>query len=198
MRISSMTMFAVVVGSGMVTAAGGLEYARPELLMDPAELSQPEVAGQFVILDVRGGEQYAEEHLPGARRVDHDAWKSAFGDGRDLAGWSTRIGSLGIGAGSRVVLYDDNRMKDAARIWWILRYWGVEDVRLLNGGWKTWKAKGYRTTDQPTTPAASVKFTVDPRSGRLTTMEQILALLEGNRLQSLRMNCEVRDEVAFG
>ena len=34
--------------------------------------------------------------------------------------------------GQVIVVYDDNGVKDAARVWWILRYWGIENVRLLN------------------------------------------------------------------
>jgi rhodanese-related sulfurtransferase len=117
--------------SGNGPAEGDTQYARPELLLEPAELAKPEVAGQHVILDARAQEEYDRGHVPGARRVDHDSWKEAFGDGKDVEGWSARIGELGIGPDSKVVVYDDKSMKDAARVWWILRYWGIENVRLL-------------------------------------------------------------------
>ena len=97
--------------------------------------------GEVTVLDVRyrmggppGPDEYAAGHVPGARWVDHAEWAKEFGDGRDAEGWGKRIGRLGIGSDSTVVVYDDSRSKDAARIWWVLRYWGVEDVRLLNGG----------------------------------------------------------------
>jgi len=54
------------------------------------------------------------------------------------------IGGLGVGRGSKVVVYDAICSKDAARVWWILRYWGLDDVRLLNGGWKGWRAAACR------------------------------------------------------
>ncbi|HUE17980.1 MAG TPA: hypothetical protein VMR25_27740 [Planctomycetaceae bacterium] len=38
----------------------------------------------------------------------------------------------------------DVSLKDAARIWWILRFWGVEDMRLLNCGWQAWRSGDYR------------------------------------------------------
>jgi thiosulfate/3-mercaptopyruvate sulfurtransferase len=38
-----------------------------------------------------------------------------------------------------VVVYS-NDVKDATRIWWILRYWGLKDARLLDGGWQAWQA----------------------------------------------------------
>ena len=84
-----------------------------------------------------GLERISQSHVPAARWVDHEAWSNAFEDGQDNQAWSQRIGELGIRSDSPVVVYDDSRMKNAARIWWILRYWGIDDVRLLNGGWKT-------------------------------------------------------------
>lgn len=176
--------------SGTGTAAGDAQYARPELLLEPAELAKPEVARQFVILDARSQEEYDRGHVPGARRVDHDSWKGAFGEGQDVEGWSKRIGELGIGPECKVVVYDDMGMKDAARIWWILRYWGIEKVCLLNGGWKGWQSAELPTTEATPSPASRVEFKATPRLDRLATMEQILDLLQGNRLQMVDARSE--------
>ncbi len=168
--------------SGHGPAAGAAEYAHPELLLEPAELANLEVAEQFVILDARPQEQYDQAHVPGARRVDHDAWKKAFGEGQDIEGWSQRIGELGIGPDSKVVVYDDKGMKDAARIWWILRYWGIENARLLNGGWRGWQSAELPTTTA-TPPPSRVEFKATPRPDRLATKQQILDLLPEDKLQ---------------
>ncbi|MBC8872549.1 MAG: sulfurtransferase [Planctomycetes bacterium] len=183
MRIVLLHVVAAALWTGNASAGDEQSYPRPDLLLGPAKLAKPDVAKQFVILDVRKEEQYRREHLPGALRVDHDAWKTAFGDGKDADGWSKRIGSLGISGSSKVVVYDDNAMKDAARIWWILQYWGVKDARLLDGGWKTWKAKGYPTTAEVVGVVSSAGFTAVPRVKRLTTKTQLLALLERNSIQ---------------
>jgi thiosulfate/3-mercaptopyruvate sulfurtransferase len=153
------------------------------MLLEPAELAKPAVVKGFLALDVRTQEEYDNGHVPGARRVDHDAWKAAWRDGKDTAAWSERIGALGIGPDSKVVVYDDKGMKDAARIWWILRYWGIEDVRLLNGGWKGWTAAGVPASKATPEPAAPVAFRATPRPKRLATMGQVLDLLRGDRLQ---------------
>jgi len=78
-----------------VTPGGEQSYPRSDLLAEPAELAKPDVTKHFVILDVRKEEDYLREHLLRAQRVDHDAWKAAFGDGTDADGWSTRIGHFG-------------------------------------------------------------------------------------------------------
>jgi len=158
-------------------------YARPKLLLETSELAKPEVAEQLVILDARTREAYDQSHIPGARWVDHETWKSALGDGADAEGWSKRIGDLGIGADSKVVVYDDASAKDAARIWWLLRYWGVGDVRLLNGGWKAWQAEGLPTEVKESPPAKAVVFPATARKKRLVTKNQIVASLADRNLQ---------------
>ena len=168
-------------------------YARPELLIEPEELAKPEVAGRFVIFDVRPRSEYSEGHLPGAYQVDHDAWKKAFGEGEDVEGWSRRIGGRGIDAASRVVIYDDKGMKDAARIWWILRYFGVKDVRLLNGGIRGWRAAELPITKTVPLSPSRVDFKATPRAERLATMAPLIDLLEGK--PSANRRCPVGSRI---
>lgn len=49
---------------------------------------------------------------------------------------------LGIDEDDLVILYDDYHHMQAGRIWWAMRYWGFENVKILNGGWKSWKLQG--------------------------------------------------------
>ena len=132
------------------------------------------------MLDVRSQEDYERAHITGARRVDHDAWKAAFNGGKDARAWGERIGGLGIDADSTVVLYDDKAMKKAARIWWILRFWGVDDARLLNGGWKAWKSTELPTSDERPEPAKPAAFKAERRSRRLATKREVLDALNGS------------------
>jgi thiosulfate/3-mercaptopyruvate sulfurtransferase len=183
MRIRTALSVAVLFSLISTSLAAESDYARPELLLEPSELAKPQVAQRFVVLDARKKEAYDQEHIPGALWVDHATWKSAFGDGTDTEGWSKRIGDLGIDNDSRVVVYDDKLNKDAARIWWILKYWGVKDVRLLNGGWKPWQTGAFPTGAETPPPAKAGEFTATPQTRRLTTKDQILASLADHRLQ---------------
>jgi thiosulfate/3-mercaptopyruvate sulfurtransferase len=164
------------------SAAGDDAYPRPGLLVEPAQLARPDAAKGCAALDARPRKDYDRGHVPGARWVDAAAWAKAFGHGGDAGGWSGRIGDLGVGPGTRVVVYDDNDAKDAARVWWILRYWGVGDVRLLNGGWKAWQAGGF-----PTDTAGAIfqpgAFRAEARPERLATKGQLLGSLKGGTLQ---------------
>ena len=132
----------LVLGS---QAMSGGNYPNAKMLMEPAPLSKADVAEHFVIVDARPRQQYDAGRIRGAVWVDAAAWAKAFKENRDPAAWSTRIGSLGIGHDAHVVIYDDNFFSEAARIWWILRYWGLDDVRLLSGNWTTGKRNACRS-----------------------------------------------------
>nr|WP_211350863.1 sulfurtransferase [Nocardioides plantarum] len=105
-----------------------------------------------VVLDVRwalggppGHAAYLTGHVPGAVYVDLEAELAAPGEptrGRhplpspaDLEAAARR---WGVRAGSTVVAYDDNGGLAAARAWWLLRWAGFDDVRLLDGAWSAW------------------------------------------------------------
>lgn len=183
----------LVSGWGCQVMASEGEYPRGGLLVEPGTLAKPETARQFLVLDVRKREPYGESRIPGAVWVDVAVWAKAFGNGQDADGWSTRIGSLGIGSHSKVVVYDNGSFKDAARVWWILKYWGVEDARLLNGNWIGWnKAAHPVETEKPKTPTAA-KFTAVPRSSRLATKGRLLSALKDKSLQII----DARSEAEF-
>jgi thiosulfate/3-mercaptopyruvate sulfurtransferase len=111
-----------------------------------------------VLLDVRwalgdphGRDHYRAGHIPGARYVDLDtelAGPAASGGGRhplpavdDLQAAARR---WGLSRGQSVIVYDNSGGLAAARAWWLLRWAGVPDVRLLDGGLAGWVA-----TDRP-------------------------------------------------
>lgn len=180
-----MTRFATLTATVLLASAGGSragDYPRPDLLVEPSALAKPETLKGFVILDARTKAKYETGHVPDARWVDHAEWAKSFGDGQDAAGWSKRIGSLGLTADSRVVVYDDNQAKDAARVWWLLRYWGVKDVRLLNGGWVGWE-KGKHPTEKAEATIKSSEFKAVAAPERMATKDQLLKSLSGDKLQ---------------
>src|SRR4029079_19577545 len=93
-----------------------------------------------------------------------------------------RIGMLGIAADAKVIVYDDASSRDAARVWWILRYWGVRDVRLLNGGYGGWEA-GKHPEETAAAAPERVRFVAKADTARLATREQLLKALDGGKLQ---------------
>jgi len=157
------------------------EYVRPELLAEPDELLERQEQDGWIVLDARAREDYDAAHVPGALWVDHDEWSEALND-HDAADWSRKIGNLGIEEDSVVVVYDDNWSRDSARIWWILRYWGVEEAKLLNGGWSQWGAEDRPTSTEPAEPTPA-QFTATAREERFAARDQVLQAVLGNAWQ---------------
>ncbi|WOE76210.1 3-mercaptopyruvate sulfurtransferase [Alterisphingorhabdus coralli] len=56
--------------------------------------------------------------------------------------FASRMQSLGLGDGSRIVLYDDSPLKSSARAWFMLTMFGAHEVAILDGGIAKWKAEG--------------------------------------------------------
>lgn len=124
------------------------------------------VEGRPVVLDVRwalgmtdGHEQYRAGHLPGAVYVDLETELAAHASpahGRhplpSAAAFQQAARRWGVSAGSRVVVYDSVGGTSAARAWWLLRYFGVADVRLLDGGIAAWTAQGLALEPGEVTP----------------------------------------------
>jgi thiosulfate/3-mercaptopyruvate sulfurtransferase len=155
------------------------KYARPELLIEPTALAGSQARKKFVILDARPAADYKKGHVPGAVRVDADAWSKAFARDEGRAAWVKRIGAVGIDTSTPVVVYA-TRLPEAARVWWVLRYWGVDDVRLLNGGWAGWQ----RVKGPTSTTAATVQETtpnLKAQDDRLATKGQLLDWLKEDR-----------------
>ena len=127
-------------------------YPEPLLLWEASDLPKIALALSplhIYILDARGKGKYLDGHVPGAVWIDAQAWAHAFAAGQDEADWKKIIAPLGITPTDFIVVYDDNQSKDAARIWYILRYWGFDRVSLLNGGWKAWVAADGKTEKEP-------------------------------------------------
>src|SRR5690606_1442407 len=87
------------------------------------------------------------------------------------------MGRYGVGDDSDVVLYDRAGNMWAARIWWMLRAFGFDRARLLDGGWSRWAAEGRPvSTEPPAYPPAT--FTARPRPELIASKEDVLEAIE--------------------
>ncbi|CAJ62505.1 MULTISPECIES: rhodanese-like domain-containing protein [Frankia] len=104
---------------------------------------------RWALGDPHGHDHYREGHLPGAVYVDLDTELAAAPGGTAgrhplpaLADLQRAARSWGLTAGRPVVVYDDNGGLSAARAWWLLRWAGVADVRILDGALGAWRDAG--------------------------------------------------------
>jgi thiosulfate/3-mercaptopyruvate sulfurtransferase len=91
-------------------------------------------------------EQYLAGHIPGAAFFDHQLFSDPISDYEYMLApdriLADEIGKIGISNDSEVILYTTAILACATRAWWILRYAGLENVRVLNGGFAAWKNAG--------------------------------------------------------
>jgi thiosulfate/3-mercaptopyruvate sulfurtransferase len=166
----------------------------------------------LVVVDVRwyldparrGRDAWRAGHVPGSVFLDVDSDLSAPGGGRCLpcgrhpwpsgAQVARVMGAVGIGPGVRVVAYDDAAGSVAARLWYLLRAYGHDDVAVLDGGFPKWTAEGRATsTDEPrVTPRA---FTSRLRPGFVIDKAGMVAAQGGRLVLDARAAERYRGEV---
>ena len=131
------------------------------------------------LLDARPRADYDKGHIPGAVWVDAKAVeKMAAKPGAlaDRAAWESWIAPLGIGPETDVLVYDANRQLDAARLWWLLGYLGVEKVGLIDGNFPLWAEQGRPVTAE--VPKVEPRpFKVTFRDDRHATKDEVLAAI---------------------
>ncbi len=130
--------------------------------------------------------EYAAGHIPGAvfmdlaNLVDSDA--AIENTVPPAAKFASRVQKLGLGDGSRIVLYDDSAVKSAARAWFLLQMFGARDVAILDGGLAKWRAEG-RALDSGETVLRPRHFTVWQDDRSLRSKTQVLANVTSGREQ---------------
>ena len=124
-----------------------------------------------------GRDAYSQGHIPGAVFVDVLADLSDPDDPIPMnilspARFGALMGRLGVGDDTTVVVYDDAGGTWAARLWWALRYYGHDAVKLLDGGLTRWLSEGREV--QTTTPVNEpARFHPRPRKELRATCEQV-------------------------
>jgi len=90
--------------------------------------------------------EYEAAHIPGALFLNLDELSDTHSS---LPGmlpppekFASRMQALGLGDGSRIVVYDNSPIRTAARAWWMFRVFGAHGVAILDGGLEKWKAEG--------------------------------------------------------
>lgn len=110
----------------------------------------------LIILDARAGKDvkqtYLEKHIKGARFIDLDKDLAEIGEDAAFGGrhplptvekFAETLSNLGISEGAHVIVYDDkNGANAAARAWWMLKSFGLENAQVLDGGMQAAEKNG--------------------------------------------------------
>lgn len=155
------------------------EYAHPEVLAEVdwlvAHLQDPSVR----IIDARmpmEGSLYATGHIPGAVYLDVFQDICCPSEIMSADEFAQAMGEFGIGDSSTVVVYDTDGGLWATRLWWALRYYGHDDVKLLNGGLRQWVMadQPLETASPAVTPAVFTPKVIDQWRATIDEVEQAI------------------------
>ncbi|MEL7681255.1 sulfurtransferase [Citromicrobium bathyomarinum] len=156
------------------------ELAAPDLAVLDASLHLP-----MAERDARA--EFETAHIPGARFLDlaglHDPASALPGkvpDGERVARW---LGERGIGAQTRIVLYDDSDLRSACRAWVLLDLAGLGNIAVLDGGLAKWKAEGRPLESGTPETAAMDRPATTVRITDLRDKAAMLANLDDHREQ---------------
>ena len=127
-------------------------------------------------------ERWNQEHLPGSVHVDlMTELSDETSELRFMMPSNQQIVSVmrrvGVGEGTRAVLYDFDKNMWAARVWWMLHSLGFDKAGILDGGLRRWKAEGRSVTADPAPQHPEATFVVRPRPGIFVGKDDVLAAI---------------------
>lgn len=126
---------------------------------------------------------FEEAHIAGATYVDilnelSDRSKTNYMYAMPSAKRFAKVMSaIGVGPDAAVVLYDRGMNSWAARVWWMLRYFGFNNAAVLDGGWTAWESRGLPTSTDPSSyPPAT--FVAHEHPELIATKETVLKMID--------------------
>src|SRR4029450_11584401 len=159
-------------------------YAHPEQLVETDWVAAHAHAANVRIVDMRQA-GYADGHVPGAVYLSPVAIRDAKAPPTFLptpAAFEELMARLGIGDATRVIVYDERGGIYAARLWWMLNYFGHPNVALVDGGWVKWTAEQRPVSKEAVTPTAG-RFTARPHPELGATAADVVAAIKQARGQ---------------
>src|SRR5947209_4811475 len=155
-------------------------YVHPEQLVETDWVAAHAGDTNVRVVDMRSvATAYPAGHVPGAVYVSPVAIRVADRPPTFLPTpqeFEALMAKLGISDATRVVVYDERGGIYAARLWWILNYFGHPNVALMNGGWIKWAAEQRPTTRAESSPAAA-RFVAHPQPRWLATAADVVAAI---------------------
>jgi thiosulfate/3-mercaptopyruvate sulfurtransferase len=125
--------------------------------------------------------EFEAAHIPGAVFMDLDEIvDTSSGLPHMLPSpekFASRMQALGLGDGSRIVVYDNSPLKSAARAWWMLRVFGAHEVAILDGGFAKWQAED-RGVESGKPVVRHRHFTVWQDNSLVRTLDQMVENLK--------------------
>ncbi len=143
-------------------------------IISVAELSKISKNSDVIVV-YAGAEDDFKVHITGAVSVPHTSLCNdtpVRGLIKPTAEMAKILGTAGISSDKTIVVYDEGSGKYAGRMYWILKYLGAENVKMLDGNLTAWKSGRKPVTGAPTKVVAAT-FTAKPQAAYLAKMDEV-------------------------
>jgi thiosulfate/3-mercaptopyruvate sulfurtransferase len=169
-------------------------YAHPEQLVETGWVADHARDNDIRVVDMRMN-GYTDGHVPGAVYLSPVAIRDARSAPTFLpapGAFEEMMARLGISDATRVIVYDERGGIYAARLWWILNYFGHPNVALMNGGWLKWTAEKRAVTADSAMPSEG-HFTARPQPRWVATASDVVAAIDkpGVKIVDARTAAEI-------
>lgn len=158
-------------------------------LLTPADLDAIRGQASVRIIDIRPPQQYAANHIPGALSAPYGQWRGPADNPGLLPAideLTKVVRGLGLDRDTHAVVVssgaDATDFGSAARVYWTLKYLGLTELSILNGGVKAWADAGLPQDQAVSTVAASDYTPVLDRS-LITSQEEVVSAIENPNVQ---------------
>ncbi|MCT4595887.1 MAG: sulfurtransferase [Anaeromicrobium sp.] len=134
-----------------------MEYVDDSYIVSVDWLKENINNDNILLIDARGEKPYKKGHIPGAisvswqqfSKVDGVPGEEDWGTVVDKDELGKRLGQIGVSEHKEIVVYGNTKAwGEDGRILWMLRMAGLDNSKLLDGGWNLWEQKGYETTEE--------------------------------------------------
>jgi thiosulfate/3-mercaptopyruvate sulfurtransferase len=146
----------------------------------------------------RGRELFTEAHIPGALFFDIDELSDTSSPYPHMLPtpekFSSRMKRMGVGDGMKIVVYDAKGIFSAPRAWWMFRVMGHEDVAVLNGGFKKWRAEGRPLEEGPEALRSARHYSARRNSELVRDVTDVIHALQDGHTQIIDARGKARFE----
>ncbi|MGV8981303.1 sulfurtransferase [Clostridium sp.] len=183
-------------------------YVDGSYIVDAKWLSANLKSKDVLLLDARAEKDYTKGHIPGAVNVGWQGFSYMEGKPGDK-GWgvvlsddklSEKLSDIGVDKTKTIVVYADNKTGwgEDGRFVWMLRMAGIENSKMLNGGFDLWESSKFEVSKEATSPVAS-SFKIENSDKAMTiNTEELKAKLGKVKILDSRSKDEYDGAVNFG
>ncbi len=164
-----------------------LTYHNTQHLIEADELESILHSDDVKIIDFRKSSEYEKGHIPNSLNLWRPEiesksypYKGVIADQKNV---EEVLSKLGVQQNDIIIIYDDRGLCDATRLWWVLKVYNFNHVRLLNGAWSAWKdSNGIVSLEVPTIKPSQFEFASSPSKDLYIQHSELEGLLDKENL----------------